>query len=119
MTTSLTGRHAVVTGGGRGIGLAVARALIGHGAKVTLLSRERARLEKSAASLSGNATIAVADVASPRQVADAVTAIAERSGPVDILVNNAGQAISASLGKTDYEFWQQMLADNLTGTYLC
>jgi NAD(P)-dependent dehydrogenase (short-subunit alcohol dehydrogenase family) len=46
-------------------------------------------------------------------------AIVERSGPVDILINNAGQAISAPLGKTDFEFWQQLLAVNLTGTYLC
>lgn len=119
MTTSLTGRHAVVTGGGRGIGLAIARGLLGHGATVTLLSRGRARLEKSAATLAGQVMIEVADVASPPQVAEAFTAIVERSGPVDILINNAGQAISAPLGKTDFEFWQQLLAVNLTGTYLC
>ena len=119
MTPSLTGRHAVVTGGGRGIGLAIARGLLGHGATVTLLSRGRARLEKSAATLAGQVMIEVADVASPPQVAEAFTAIVERSGPVDILINNAGQAISAPLGKTDFEFWQQLLAVNLTGTYLC
>ena len=119
MTISLMGRHAVVTGGGRGIGLAIARGLLGHGATVTMLSRDRERLEKSAAALAGKVTIEVADVASPRQVADAFAAISKRSGPVDILVNNAGQAISAPLGKTDFEFWQQMLAVNLTGTYLC
>jgi len=119
VTTSLTGRHAVVTGGGRGIGLAIARGLLGHGATVTLLSRGRARLEKSAATLAGQVMIEVADVASPPQVAEAFTAIVERSGPVDILINNAGQAISAPLGKTDFEFWQQLLAVNLTGTYLC
>ena len=119
MTTSLTGRHAVVTGGGRGIGLAIARGLLGHGATVTLLSRGRARLEKSAATLAGQVMIEVADVASPPQVAEAFTAIVERSGHVDILINNAGQAISAPLGKTDFEFWQQLLAVNLTGTYLC
>ena len=119
MTPSLTGRHAVVTGGGRGIGLAIARGLLGHGATVTLLSRGRARLEKSAATLAGQVMIEVADVASPPQIADAFAAIIERSGPVDILINNAGQAISAPLGKTDFEFWQQLLAVNLTGTYLC
>ena len=70
MTTSLTGRHAVVTGGGRGIGLAIARGLLAHGATVTLLSRDRARLEKSAATLAGEVMIEVADVASPAQVAE-------------------------------------------------
>jgi len=71
VTPSLTGRHAVVTGGGRGIGLAIARGLLGHGATVTLLSRGRARLEKSAATLAGQVMIEVADVASPPQIADA------------------------------------------------
>jgi NAD(P)-dependent dehydrogenase (short-subunit alcohol dehydrogenase family) len=119
VTPSLAGRHAVVTGGGRGIGLAVARALIGHGAKVTLLSRDRARLEESAADLPGPAGIEVADVANPSQVAVAFKAIAERDGTIDILVNNAGQALSAPLAKTGFDLWQQMLAVNLTGAYLC
>jgi NAD(P)-dependent dehydrogenase (short-subunit alcohol dehydrogenase family) len=108
-----------VTGGGRGIGLAIARGLVGHGARVTLLSRDRSKLEKSATSLAGSVDIEVADVANPRQVTDAFKAIAERAGAIDILINNAGQAASAPLGKTDFDVWQQMLAVNLTGTYLC
>jgi 3-hydroxybutyrate dehydrogenase len=119
VTSSLSGRHAVVTGGGRGIGLAIARGLIGYGARITLLSRDRSKLEESATSLAGQVDIEVADVANPRQVTDAFAAIAERAGAIDILINNAGQAASAPLGKTDFEFWQQMLAVNLTGTYLC
>jgi NAD(P)-dependent dehydrogenase (short-subunit alcohol dehydrogenase family) len=119
VTSALSGRHAIVTGGGRGIGLAIARGLLAHGATVTLVSRDRSRLEKAAASLTGRVEIEVADVADPGQVSDAFAAIAGRTGPADILVNNAGQALSAPLGKSDIEFWQQMLAVNLTGTYLC
>jgi NAD(P)-dependent dehydrogenase (short-subunit alcohol dehydrogenase family) len=119
MTGTLEGRHAVVTGGGSGIGLAVARGLVAHGASVTLLSRNRARLEKAASDLSGRVAVAVADVGDPAQVGAAFQTILDASGPVDILVNNAGQAVSAPLGKTGFDFWQQTLAVNLTGAFLC
>ncbi|HSY83731.1 MAG TPA: SDR family NAD(P)-dependent oxidoreductase [Gemmatimonadaceae bacterium] len=94
---TLTGKHAVVTGGNRGIGAAIVRALQEHGARVTIIHR---------------ATVDVADGAA---VARAFAAM----GRVDILVNNAGQAGSAPFAKTDHDLWRRMLSVNLDGTYYC
>uniref|UniRef100_A0ABX1PKK3 SDR family NAD(P)-dependent oxidoreductase n=1 Tax=Aromatoleum anaerobium TaxID=182180 RepID=A0ABX1PKK3_9RHOO len=120
----LSGKHAVVTGGGRGIGAAIAQRLAEQGARVTLMGRTREPLEERADAL--RALIGVhcdmhceaVDVADPASVAAAFEAAAHRFGPVSILVNNAGQASSAPFIKTDLALWQQMLDVNLTGTYL-
>ena len=119
MTRRLTDRHALVTGGGSGIGLATARALVAEGARVTLLGRNRARLEAAASGLGGDVHVVTGDVADSDQVGAAFAAARERAGTIQILVNNAGQAVSRPLSKTDPAFWQQMLGVNLTGTYLC
>lgn len=118
--TRLQGRHAVVTGGGRGIGAAIARALAGQGARVTLMGRTLATLEREAAGLRTLTDVhcRTVDVADAGSVAAAFSAAADALGPVAILVNNAGQAASAPFGKTDPALWQQMLDVNLTGTYL-
>jgi NAD(P)-dependent dehydrogenase (short-subunit alcohol dehydrogenase family) len=108
----------VVTGAGRGIGLAIAAALAAAGARVTLMGRDRARLEAAAASLAGSAAVAV-DVTDEASVKAAFAAARERSGAIGILVNNAGQAESAPFGKTDLAAFQRMIAVNLTGTFLC
>ncbi len=110
---ALDGKHAMVTGGVRGIGAAVARALIGAGARVTISGRDEASLVEAAADL--GAHYVVMDVAQP----GSIRAAFERAGPVDILVNNAGQAGSAPFGKTDAELWQRMLDVNLSGTFHC
>jgi NAD(P)-dependent dehydrogenase (short-subunit alcohol dehydrogenase family) len=94
---TLTGKHAVVTGGNRGIGAAIVASLQAHGARVTVMHR---------------ATVDVAD-------GDAVARAFAAMGRVDILVNSAGQAASASFGKTDHALWRQMLSVNLDGTYYC
>ncbi|MEA3112633.1 MAG: hypothetical protein QOG58_2432 [Caballeronia sp.] len=119
-THPLTGQHAVVTGGGSGIGAAVARALVTAGAQVTLMGRDAARLAYQAEVLSEAGTVHVqsVDVTSADSVAAAFAAAREQ-GFIDILVNNAGQAEAAPFAKTDLALWKRMLDVNLTGVFLC
>lgn len=116
----LSGKHAVVTGGGRGIGAAIAQRLAEQGARVTLMGRTRGPLEERADALRALTDMhcEAVDVADPASVAAAFEGAAGKLGPVSILVNNAGQASSAPFIKTDLALWQQMLDVNLTGTYL-
>ncbi|MDB5729442.1 MAG: 3-hydroxyacyl-CoA dehydrogenase [Noviherbaspirillum sp.] len=120
-TYSLAGRHALVTGGGSGIGAAAARALLSRGARVTLAGRDIAALSATAAELKsrGEVDYVAVDVAYRTSVTQGFERASVRFGPVDILVNNAGQAASAPFAKTDEAMWQQMLTVNLTGTYHC
>ncbi|WP_251864692.1 SDR family NAD(P)-dependent oxidoreductase [Achromobacter sp. Marseille-Q4962] len=117
----LAGRHALVTGGARGIGLASARALLRRGARVTLLGRDAAALAAAAADLAaeGEVRTASADIADEASVRAAFARAEAESGPVLVLVNNAGQAVSQRFDRTDAALWQSMLAVNLTGTYHC
>lgn len=119
--SSLRGEHAVVTGAGRGIGAAIARALASQGAKVSLLGRTRDSLDKLATELNANAEtcVAVADVKDGSALQVAFARARERFGPVSILVNNAGQASSAPLHTADDSLWDEMLAVNLGGVYRC
>lgn len=118
---SLQGVHALVTGGARGIGEAVARQLLQQGARVTLLGRKAAALEAGVAALAplGDVGFVTADIGNAEAVAAAFATAAERFGPVQVLVNNAGQAVSAPFGKTDAAAWQQMIDVNLSGTFHC
>lgn len=113
----LAGKHAVVTGGGRGIGAAIATALAGQGATLTLMGRDRPRLEKHAQTLSAH--VLTVDIANAESVEAAFARAQADVGPIDILVNNAGGVISAPFSRTDLAVWTQMLGVNLTGTYLC
>jgi NAD(P)-dependent dehydrogenase (short-subunit alcohol dehydrogenase family) len=110
----------VVTGGGSGIGAAVAHALVTAGAQVTLMGRDAARLAYQAEVLSEAGTVHVqsVDVTSADSVAAAFGAAREQ-GFIDILVNNAGQAEAAPFAKTDLALWKRMLDVNLTGVFLC
>jgi len=108
-----SGATAVVTGGGSGIGAAIARALAREGARVVVAARSRDRIEAVAAEINGTAVRCdVTDAASVRGLAQA-------AGAVDILVNNAGAAHSAPLARITLEDWNQVLAVNATGTFLC
>jgi NAD(P)-dependent dehydrogenase (short-subunit alcohol dehydrogenase family) len=125
MTISLNpleGRHALVTGGARGIGLACARALLARGARVTLLGRDGAALETAVQELGGKAQTVQAvqaDIADEASVRQAFARAEAAFGPVQVLVNNAGQASSQKFERTDAALWHGMLAVNLTGTFHC
>ncbi|MHA3904676.1 SDR family NAD(P)-dependent oxidoreductase [Castellaniella sp. WN] len=113
------GRHALVTGGGRGIGAAIALRLAADGLRVTVLGRSGGPVEALAARDPGRLHAVTADVVDAEQVARALAGAQARFGPVHVLVNNAGQAESAPFLKTDAGLWQRMLAVNLTGTMVC
>ena len=117
----LAGRHALVTGGARGIGLACARALLQRGARVTLLGRDGAALDAATDSLArlGQAQAVSADIADEASVRAAFAQAEVEFGPVQVLVNNAGQAVSERFDRTDSALWQSMIAVNLTGTFNC
>ena len=116
----LDGRHALVTGGARGIGLACARALLAQGAKVTLLGRDTQALERAVETLGSDEVGQVsADITAADSVKEAFATAVLARGPIDILVNNAGQAESERFDRTDTALWQRMLDVNLTGTFHC
>ncbi|MEO1232558.1 MAG: SDR family NAD(P)-dependent oxidoreductase [Myxococcota bacterium] len=108
--------HAVVTGGGSGIGQAIAERLARDGASVTVMGRRKERLEAVA---QAHASIAVerVDVSDAASVETAFAA-AEAWAPVDAVVANAGRAESAPLHRTSLETWRETLDVNLTGAFL-
>jgi NAD(P)-dependent dehydrogenase (short-subunit alcohol dehydrogenase family) len=120
---ALAGRHAVVTGGGKGIGAAIASALAIEGANVTLMGRTAATVDEHAGRLRdahGVRAHGVAiDVTDPPAVRAAFAAAAGRFGPVEILVNNAGQAVAGPVQEIALDAWEQILRANLTGPMLC
>jgi NAD(P)-dependent dehydrogenase (short-subunit alcohol dehydrogenase family) len=120
---ALSGHHAVVTGAARGIGAAIAQVLAAAGAQVTLIGRDLATLQSTAAAIkeahpASNTVAFAADIADSAAVSEAIRNARAHFGPVQLLINNAGQAASASFLKTDEALWDRMLAVNLTGTYL-
>jgi NAD(P)-dependent dehydrogenase (short-subunit alcohol dehydrogenase family) len=115
---SLTGKTALVTGGGRGIGRAVAERLAREGARVVVTGRTVVEIEAVAAALGGFAV--PMDVSDRASIAAALAAVSERAGRVDVLVNNAGAAESAPFGRTSDELWDRMMAVNATSAFtLC
>lgn len=119
--TRLEGRGAVVTGGGRGIGRAVAEALADAGARVVVAARTESEIREVAGGLreAGHDAHAVAcDVTDPASVEALAAEAARRLGEVDILVNNAGVAHSEPLHHLTLEEWNRVLAVNATGTFL-
>ena len=112
----LTNRHAVVTGGATGIGLAITKALCAAGADVTIMGRNKQRLDE-VAQLDERINAIQVDISDPESVQEAFTKASERSA-ISILINNAGAADSSPFHKTSYQQWQKMLSVNLTGTFL-
>jgi len=117
MAADLHGQHAIVTGGGSGIGAAIAFALKEQGANVTIFGRGEQRLAAAAKEL--GVQYGVADVTDAASVQQAFQLAVERQGAINILVNNAGAAEARPFNKMDAEFWQFMMNVNLNGVYLC
>lgn len=118
-TSTLDVHHAVVTGGGRGIGAAIATLLAERGASVTIMGRDLGALERQRASLGEKAAAIACDVSDPDAVAAAFQRARERFGDPHILVNNAGQAKSEKFHRTTTDLWNRMIAVNLTSVFLC
>ena len=112
---------AVVTGGARGIGLAVARWFLGQGHRVALIDIDAQTLGRTDTDLAlPERVLAVhADVSQPEQVRAAMQAVEQRFGRIDALVNNAGVAVFKPILETTFEEWRHVLGTNLDGAFLC
>jgi NAD(P)-dependent dehydrogenase (short-subunit alcohol dehydrogenase family) len=116
---TLANQHALVTGGGRGIGIEITQQLIVQGAKVTILGRDQESLEKLVQLYPKSCFAVSTDITDEQSVKNAFALAKKHFGPIQVLVNNAGQAESAPFMKTDVAMMQRMLNVNLIGTMLC
>ena len=110
-----TGRHALITGGGTGIGAATARALAAEGAKVSLLGRRREPLDEVAATIGGSAF--ACDVTDREDMESVFDGAREANGPFDYVILNAGIGDSAPFQRTKREAWDRIIATNLTALF--
>ena len=116
----LAGKVALVTGGARNIGRAIARSLAAGGASVMVNARtSRAEAEKTVGMIGAKAALHIADVTSEKEVAAMVEATVKRFGRLDFLVNNAAVRYETSFEKMKYEEWRQVLSIVLDGAFLC
>jgi gluconate 5-dehydrogenase len=118
---SLSGRIALVTGGSRGLGLAMARAYARAGARVVLAARDATRLEQAAERIRGEGGDAHAmafDLTDERAVVEAVPRLVKQHGRLDILLNNAGICLWSGFLDSTLESWNRTMATNLTAVYL-
>lgn len=119
MDLGLTGRRAIVTGGSKGIGRAVAAELVAEGARVAICSRNAGELDAAAVAIGGDVFTQVADVTDPQAIERFVTAAAEHMGGVDILVNNAGGANPGNFETLTDDDWHRDLDTKLFSQIRC
>jgi NAD(P)-dependent dehydrogenase (short-subunit alcohol dehydrogenase family) len=117
--TSTAARAAIVTGGSRGIGLAIADALAAAGASVAITGRDEAALDAARAKLGPRALALRADVQDEPQARRAVDEAAQRFGGLDVLVNNAGVGVFAPVADMTPAQWRQVIETNLSGVFYC
>jgi NADP-dependent 3-hydroxy acid dehydrogenase YdfG len=119
--SKLAGRTAVVTGGGSGVGKAVAGALLAEGANVVIAGRDQAKLNAAAAELgTGRVFVVVCDVAIAEQCQSLIGRATARFGTVDVLVNNAGTNLKArGIRELTPEAWDSLMDTNLNGAFYC
>ena len=111
---------AFITGGARGIGLAIGQWFLAHGHRVALVDRDQATLDAAVAAIDRADVIGVvADVSQPGQVQRAVEAVEAAFGRIDALVNNAGVAVFKPILETSYAEFREVFATNLDGAFLC
>jgi 3-oxoacyl-[acyl-carrier protein] reductase len=118
----LKGRHAVVTGGAQGIGLAIATRLLLSGASITLWDKDGEQLEKVVSDLGKSGTVSgeTVDITNAEGVAAAVESTLKKHGRIEILVANAGIAgPNTKTWEYPVDAWKQVLDVNLTGVFLC
>jgi ribitol 2-dehydrogenase len=115
MAERLDGKVAIVTGASTGIGRAVARALLEHGARVVIAARSRERLDEAAAALGPGCAAVVADVTRGDDVRRLVDGTLESHGAIDILVANAGVYVGGDLWESDPEALDRLLTTNVNG----
>ncbi len=116
--TDLKGQHAIITGGGTGIGRAIAQLFAEKGAAITLMARNEERLKAVCNTLPRAQAISL-DITDENGVTSAFSQAAERFGPAHILVNNAGIAPTAAFTRTTYDNWNLVMSVNAGGVFLC
>ncbi len=115
----LDSKAAVVTGGSRGIGLAIARALVSEGADVVICGRDRGALDRSASLLGSHAAAIACDVSQEEQVAALFRTVEQRFAGLDVLVNNAGIGVFGNVAALTPEQWRAVIDTNLSGAFYC
>lgn len=119
MERPFEGQVALVTGGGKGIGLAIARRLVEGGAKVAISGRHEASLKDASSAFGSDGLAIVMDVRDESSVRDGIASVMAWAGRLDILVNNAGIGLlDTPLLETTTEAWRDVLETNLTGAFL-
>ena len=116
---SLRDKVALVTGGGSGIGKAIAKALLAEGCKVIINGRNEEKLNQAKSELGDNVESIVCDVTDEEQVENTFNGIISNYGKFDILINNAGMAAKAKAHELKYETWKKVINVNLNGAFLC